>query len=212
LQRTVTRILIADDHPLMRKGVKEILEEQPDMVVKGQAANGRQVLELLRKEQWDVVIMDIGLPGRNGLEILRDIKHQHPKVPVVMLTVHTENEFALRAFKAGAAGYLTKETALEELVRAVRKVIAGGRYFSSSFSDKLACNFLDGGNPTGARATLSIREQQVMEMMIAAKSQVAIARELSVSPKTVSSYRSRILKKLGLTKTAELIQYVGKLL
>jgi len=117
----MVKILIADDHPLMRKGVKQILEEQADMLVKGQAANGREVLELLNKERWDVVIMDIGLPGRNGLEILRDIKRQRPKLPVVMLTVHTEDEFALRALKAGAAGYLTKDTALEELVRAVRK-------------------------------------------------------------------------------------------
>lgn len=203
---TSLRILITDDHATMRVGIKQILKEKFRGVAFGEAANVAEALRQLDEHHWDLLILDISMPGRDGLDALREIKQKHPSLPVLMFSVHPEEQFAVRAFKLGAAGYLPKERTPEELPLAVRKILGGGTYVTPSAAERLAGQF-------GARAnllpheSLSEREFQVLRLIAAGSSGKLIATELGLSQKTVSTYRTRLLEKMGLATTADLIQY-----
>ena len=203
------KILIADDHPIVRQGLKQILSEEPDIEVVGEAQNSQEVLELVRKQHWDIVVLDITMPGRGGLDVLKELKHERPKLPVLMLSVHPENQYAVRALKAHASGYLTKDSAPEELVKAIRKILRGGKYISLTLADKLAFD-LETETEKPLHDTLSDREYQVMMMIASGKTVSQIAEELSLSVKTIGTYRTRILEKMKLKTNAELTHYVFK--
>jgi len=200
------RILIVDDHAIVRRGLKDILAEEFVAVEFGEAGTAAQALDLVRQQQWDIVILDITLPGRGGLEVLRDVKQEYPELPVLILSMHAEDQFAGRALRAGAAGYMTKENASAELVRAVRKVLQGGKYVSSSLAELLAAGLATYAEKS-RHETLSDREYQVMCMIATGKLVTEIAKELSLSVKTISTYRARILEKMGLQNNAELTHY-----
>ncbi len=200
------RVLIADDHAVVRRGMLQILEEAPDMVSAGEAGTGREVLQAMRKHDCDVLVLDISMPNGSGLEVLKQLQTLKPDLRVLILSVYPEKQYALRALKAGAAGYLTKESAPEELIAAIRQVASGGRYITQSLAEKLASE-LGSEVKKEPHDTLSDREHQVMTMLAAGKSVTEIAVELSLSVKTVSTYRARVLKKLCLSSTAEIIRY-----
>ena len=200
------RVLITDDHPVIRRGLREILSERDDMEVGGEASNAAEALALVQKGKWDVVLMDITMPGRSGLDALRDIKELRPQLPVLLLSIHPEDQYALRALKAGASGYLTKESAPEELVNAILKVVAGGRYVSASFAERLA-EEVGGHGGRLPHETLSDREYEVLCHIGRGKSVSQIAQEMSLSVKTVSTYRTRLLEKLNLATTPEIMRY-----
>jgi len=203
------KILIADDHPIVRQGLKQILSEEPDMGTFGEAQNCQEVLELVRKQDWDIVVLDITMPGRGGLDVLKELKHEHPKLPVLMLSVHSEDQYAVRALKAHASGYLTKDSAPEELLNAIRKILRGGKYVSPSLAEKLAFD-LETETEKPLHETLSDREYQVMLMIASGKTVSQIAVELSLSVKTIDTYRTRILEKMKMKTNAELMHYVIK--
>lgn len=190
----------------MRHGLKQILAEEFKKAVFGEARNAHEALDLVWKENWDIAILDITMPGRSGLEVLREIKKSKPRLPVLVLSMHPENQFAVRVLKRGASGYMTKESASAELVGAVRKVLAGGRYVSNSLAEKLA-TYLANDNQKPAQELLSDREFQVLRLIASGKIVSEIARELSLSVKTISTYRTRILEKMGLRNNAELMHY-----
>jgi DNA-binding NarL/FixJ family response regulator len=200
------RVLIADDHPIVRQGLRQILSEIPDMVVAGEAVNGQETLDQVRAGGWDVLVLDITMPDRSGLDILKELKYQQPDLPVLVLSIHAEEQFAVRLLKAGASGYLTKENAPDELVKAIRKVVAGGKYISQSLAESLAFN-LDVGSDRPRHESLSDREFQVMQLMASGKTLTEIAEELSLSTKTVSTYRTRLLEKMNLKTNAEIVRY-----
>jgi len=200
------KILIADDHPIVRQGLKQIISEEPAMQVLGEAQNSQEVLELVRKKNWDVVVLDITMPGRSGLDVLKELKTHRPRLPILILSVHPEDQFALRVLRAGASGYLTKESAPDVLVTAIRKVVAGRRYISATLAEKLAGELV--GEPGPVHERLSDREFQIMCMIARGKSLKEIAGELFLSPKTVSTYRGRILEKMGMASNAELTRYL----
>jgi two-component system, NarL family, invasion response regulator UvrY len=200
------RVLITDDHPVIRRGLKEILSDRDDMEVGGEASNAAEAIALVQKGHWDVVLMDITMPGRSGLDALRDIKELKPRLPVLLLSIHPEDQYALRALKAGASGYLTKESAPEELVSAILKVVAGGRYVSNSLAERLA-EEVGGHGGRLPHETLSDREYEVLCHIGRGKSVSQIAHEMSLSVKTVSTYRTRLLEKLNLETTPEIIRY-----
>lgn len=200
------RILIADDHAVVRQGLKQILAEAFKRASFGEAADSQRTLERVWKEHWDIVILDLTMPGRSGLEVLKEIKQARPTLPVLMLSMHPEDQFAVRLLKAGAAGYMTKESAPEALVGAVRKAIAGGRYVSPALAEKMASLLVN--DVEGApHETLSDREFLILRMIAAGKSVGIIARELSLSVKTISTYRGRLLEKMGLSNNAQLVHY-----
>jgi two-component system invasion response regulator UvrY len=203
------KILIADDHAVVREGVKHILSESKDIVVADEANNGHEALEKVLKNDFDLILMDIAMPGRDGLEILKDIKAQKPKLPVLILSMFPEEQYALRALKSGASGYMTKESIPDELVRAVQKIAQGGKYISSSFSEKLF-SILDSDIEKPLHENLSDREYQVMRMIATGKTLKEIADDLSLSVKTISTYRSRILEKMDMKNNAELTHYAIK--
>lgn len=202
----MTRILLADDHAIVRKGLKETLEEELGHVSFGEAANGQQVLAQVGQQSWDLVVLDINMEGRSGLDVLEEIRKSHPRLPVVILSMYPEAEFAVRALKQGAAGYLNKQSAPEELVAAVRKVLAGGRYVSAALADRLAADLQ---RPTEKlpHELLSNREFQVMRMIATGKSLKEIADELSISAKTVGTYHTRLLEKMRMKSDIELTRY-----
>ena len=199
-------VLIADDHPIVRQGLRQILSEISDMKLAGEAVNGHEALAMVRAGGYDVLVLDITMPGRSGLDILKELKHEQPDLPVLVLSIHAEAQFAERVLKAGAAGYLTKENAPDELVKAIRKVVSGGKYISRSLAETLAHNL---GTPFDRlpHETLSDREFQVLRLMARGKTLAEIAEELSLSAKTVSTYRSRLLEKMNLRTNAEIIRY-----
>jgi len=200
------RILIADDHDVVRKGLIQILAKSFPGTDVDEAADGRQALALAEKGNYALVLLDISMPGRGGLEVLKEVKRHRPGVPVLILSMHPEEEYAVRAFRAGASGYLTKDSAAEELVQAVRMVLAGRRYLSASLTEMLARELESNG--VGPRHNaLSDRELQVMRMLASGKTVTEIADELSLSVKTISTYRSRILEKLQVRNNAELARY-----
>jgi two-component system invasion response regulator UvrY len=200
------RILLADDHAVVRRGLKQILAEAFKRAVFGEATNAPEALELVWHENWDIVILDLSMPGRSGLDILKEIKRARPKLPVLILSMHPEDQFAVRLLKAGASGYMTKESAPDELVGAVNKSIAGGRYVSSSLAEKLASLIVH--DPSSApHEGLSDREFLILRMIASGKPVGAIARELSLSVKTVSTYRTRLLEKMHMSNNSELVHY-----
>ncbi len=201
------KILIADDHPIVRKGLKEILSEHPDMKVLGEAQNSREVLNFVRKEHWDVVVLDITMPGRDGLDVLKELKKKRPRLPVLILSIHPEEQYGVRALKAGASGYLTKESAPDRLVSAIRKILERGKYVSPGLAEKLAFD-VEKDPQKLPHERLSDREYQVLGMIASGKTVGQIGGELSLSVKTISTYRSRILSKMGMKTNAELTHYV----
>jgi two-component system invasion response regulator UvrY len=202
----VIRILVVDDHAIVREGLKQILGDVNDMVVRDEAADGQEALTKIRNSEFDVVLLDISMPGRSGLEILKEIKTERPKLPVLILSMHAEEQYAVRALRAGAFGYLTKASATDELIGAIRKVSCGRKYVSSSLAEKLALE-LDIDTKKPPHATLSDREYQVMLMLASGKSVKEIADELCLSVKTISTYRARLMEKMNMKKNAELTLY-----
>ncbi|MHB8522054.1 MAG: response regulator [Limisphaerales bacterium] len=200
------RILIVDDHAVVRQGLKQILADNLQKVVFGEACNAHEALTLVWNERWDVVVLDVTLPGRSGLEVLREIKQSRPKLPVLVLSMHPEDQFAVRMLKAGAAGYMTKESAPQELMGAINKVLAGGRYVSAALGEKIA-SYLGTDVQTPPHERLSDREFQVLRMIASGKTVTEIAKELSLSVKTISTYRTRILEKMNMKTNAELTHY-----
>ena len=203
------KIIIADDHAVVRQGVKQILAAEADMRLVGEARNFEETLEVTRRLAWDVLILDYSMPGGNGLQVLKKIKHAHPRRPVLILSMHPEDVIAVSALRAGAAGYVSKESASEELTVAIRKAVSGKKYVSASLAEKLAGELGEG--PRGlAHESLSDREYRVMWLMASGNAITHIARELALSPNTVSTYRNRILKKLKLENNADLVRYAIK--
>src|SRR6185295_17983814 len=200
------RILITDDHAVVRQGLKLILADHFRKAVFGEAHNANDALNRVWKDKWDVVILDITMPGRNGLEVLREIKRSRPKLPVLVLSMHPEDQFAVRLLKTGAAGYLTKESADEELVGAIKKVVGGGRYISPSLAERMA-SYLTIDVQKAPHERLSDREFLILRMIASGKQVSQIAKELSISVSTVSTYRARILEKMDMKNNAELTHY-----
>ena len=186
--------------------MKQILGDTPEMLVAGEATNGQEVLDKVRTEPWDIVVLDISMPDRSGLDILKELQSERPKLPVLVLSMYSEDQFAVRVLKAGARGYLTKDSAPDELVKAIRKVVSGGTYVSAFLAEKLAFEIGTDSNKLPHEA-LSDREFQVLRLIAAGKSVKEIAAELYLSVKTVSTYRSRLLQKMNLGTNAELIHY-----
>jgi two-component system invasion response regulator UvrY len=203
------KILIADDHAIVRQGLKQIVTETRDMTVAGEADNGQELLNKIKEDDYDVVVLDITMPGRDGLDVLRQLRTERPRLPVLMLSIHPEEQYALRALRAGASGYLTKESAPDELVGAIRKVSSGGKYISASLAEKLAFE-LEAGHAQALHEALSDREYQVLCLIASGKTVMDIAQELSLSEKTVSTYRSRVLEKMNMKNNAELTYYAIK--
>jgi two-component system, NarL family, invasion response regulator UvrY len=199
------RVLIADDHAVLRKGLKQILADEFPRTEFGEAGSTQQTLDLLHKKKWDVLVLDINMPGRSGLEVLREARQSFPKLPVLVLSSTPEDQLGLRVLKAGADGYLNKQTALEELVQAVRKVLAGGKYISTKLADKLVAEV--GRSEKPPHEQLSDREFQVMQMIAAGQSLKEIAAELSLSAKTISTFRGRVIEKLNVQNNVELAHY-----
>ncbi|MGH7946529.1 MAG: response regulator [Opitutaceae bacterium] len=200
------KILITDDHAVVRQGLKQILLEEFTRAEFGEATNAQEAIDRVWKEHWDVVVLDITMPGRSGLEVLKEIKKSRPKLPVLVLSMHPEDQFAVRILKIGASGYMTKESAPNELVGAVRKVIAGGRYVSPSLAEKMA-SYLAIDVHTPPHERLSDREFLVLRLIASGKTPTAIAKELALSVKTISTYRMRILEKMNMANNAELTHY-----
>jgi two-component system, NarL family, invasion response regulator UvrY len=200
------RVLIADDHAIVREGLKQILSDVPDMTVVDEAFDGEEALRKARTDSWDVLVLDLAMPGRSGFEILEHLKSERPHKPVLVLSMHAEEMYAVRVLKAGASGYLTKESTPLELVKAIRKVLSGGRYVSAQLAETLAFR-LDDDTERPLHESLSQREFQVLCMMADGMTVSEIAAALSLSAKTVSTYRARILQKLHLNNSAEAIRY-----
>jgi DNA-binding NarL/FixJ family response regulator len=205
----MVRVLIADDHAIVRRGLKLILSEEFHSLVMGEARDGQELFEQIHKSEWDIVVLDITMPGRSGLDLLKELKQLKPALGVLVLSMHSEDQFALRAFKAGAAGYMTKENAPEELVKAIKKVLGGGKYVSPALAEKLVFS-LDTHTERPVHEALSDREYQVLCMIASGKTVKEIAEELILSVKTISTYRTRILEKLRMRTNAELTHYAVK--
>jgi two-component system invasion response regulator UvrY len=200
------RALVADDHAIVRRGLVDLFGGSGDIVVGGEATNARELLDLVDKSSWDVVVLDINLPDRSGLDLLGDMKRLRPDLPVLILTMYAEEQFAVRAMRAGAAGYVTKESAPEELIQAVRKVVNRGRYVSPELAERLA-HWIDGGSEKPPHETLSTREFQIFLMLASGRTVSQAADDICISVKTVSTYRARVLEKMNLKTNADLTLY-----
>ena len=202
-------ILIADDHPFIRQGLKKVLETSKDMLVLDEAANGNEVLAKLRGHHFDVIILDISMPGESGLEIIKTLRKEFPRLAVLVLSAYPEEQYALRALKSGASGYLTKEAATAELIGAIHKISSGGKYISASMAESLAFA-IESDSEKLPHEKLSNREYEVMLMIASAKSVREIAEELCLSEKTIGTYRSRILEKMQMKNSSEITYYAMK--
>lgn len=203
---TFLRVLIADDHAIVRRGLRAIIADEFTGAEFGETTDGPQVLHAVRQGQWDVVLLDISVPGRGGLEIIKAIRDMRPKLPVLAMSIHSEDQYAIRAIRAGAAGYLSKKTTPQELIRAIREVLAQGIYISDSIGRKLAAN-LKSPLAGPMHEALSDREYEVMLMLASGKRVSDAAEELTLSVKTISTYRGRILDKMGMKTNADLTRY-----
>jgi DNA-binding NarL/FixJ family response regulator len=207
--KALIKVFIADDHAIVREGLKQILADTRDIVVAGEAENGLDAIRLFRRSGCHVVLLDISLPDKSGIDVLKQIKKDKPELAVLMLSMHREDQYAIRSLKAGAAGYLTKQSAPKELVTAIRQVAGGLKYVSPALAQELA-NHLGEDHEAPAHETLSDREYQTLTMIASGKTVGAIAKELSLSVKTVSEYRARLLAKMKLKNSAELTHYAIK--
>ncbi len=200
------KFLVADDHAVVRRGLKQILADAFAKATIGEASTTADALQLALSQRWDLVLLDITMPGRSGLDVLKDLKQQRPQLPVLILSVHPEDQYAVRVLKAGADGYLTKESATDDLIKAIRRVLDGGKYISPPLAEKLAADLrMDSHGPL--HEMLSDREYQVLCMIGSGKMVKEIAGELSLSVKTISTYRARILEKMKMKTTADLVRY-----
>lgn len=203
----ILQVLIADDHAIVRKGLRQIAKEQASSIEIDEAENGQEVMEKIQKAKYDVLVLDISMPGRNGLDILQEVRHSHPSLPVLILSMHPEEQYAIRMLKSGASGYLTKDCAPDQLVPAIQKIARGGKYVSDTLAERLLFDLTDESRRR-PHELLSDREYSVLLMIGQGKTPTDIADQLVLSVKTVSTYRTRILEKLNLQNTAELIRYV----
>jgi len=203
------KLLIADDHPIVREGLKQILSASPDIVISGEASDGKEALNKIRKEKYDVVLLDISMPKKNGIEILDEIRKEKIKPRILILSIHSEEQYAIRALKAGAYGYLTKDSAPNELISAIKKISIGKKYVSPSLTEKLLDN-LEVSLDKPPHEALSSREYQIMLLLASGKRVTEIATELFLNVKTVSTYKTRILKKMKMKNTFEIIYYAIK--
>jgi len=203
------RIIIVDDHPIFREGLKKIISESHDIVISDEVSTGMELLDRVKKNSYDIIILDISLPDMSGLEILGNLQNEKKRPPVLIISMHPEEQYAVRALKTGASGYLTKGSIPDELLTAIRRVSAGRKYISSALAEKLAADLNNSGEEP-AHDKLSDREYQVMVMLASGKSTGEIAKQLSLSLPTISTYRSRILQKINLKNNAELIHYAIK--
>lgn len=206
IDHPVIRVLIVDDHAIVRRGLRALLSDEYRGATFGEASDARQAVAQLRQATWDLALLDITLPGKSGLDLLKELKAEWPKLPVLVLSGHAEDQFAVRALKAGAGGYMTKDSVQEELTRAVRKILTGGRYVSPALAERLALGLTKDLSRT-PHETLSDREYEVMYRIGCGKTVTEIAGELSLSPKTISTYRTRVLEKLAVKNSAEVVQY-----
>ena len=199
-------VLIADDHAIVRQGLKQILSETEDMLVTGEADDGAEALALARQQPWDVFLLDVSMPNRNGIDTLKQLKKEFPRLPVLILSMHPEEQYAVRALKAGASGYLTKQSAPEQLVNAIRQVASGKKYLSPAVAQQLA-DAISEDTEKSPHERITDREYQVLKLIAAGKTLTQIAESLNLGVATVSTYRARLLEKMGLRSTAELIRY-----
>ena len=200
------RVLIADDHAIVRQGLKQILSETSDLIIAGEAEDGSEAIHLARDKRWDVFLLDVSMPSRNGIDVLKQLRREFPRQPVLILSMHSEEQYAVRAIKAGAAGYLTKQSAPELLVTAIRQVASGKKFISPTLAEQLAAAISDDGDKL-PHERVTDREYQVLVRIASGKTLTRIAEELNLSVKTVSEYRKRLLDKMRLDTTAELIRY-----
>jgi DNA-binding NarL/FixJ family response regulator len=202
----MTRVVIADDHTIVREGLKQVLAAAGDLTVIAEAQNGNEVMQRVREHEFDVLLLDMSMPGKSGIELIKQVHNEKPKLRILVLSMHEEEQYAVRALKAGAAGYLTKESASEQLVAAIRKVAAGGAYITPAVAEQFALGGMaDASGPP--HASLSDREYQVFEMLVAGKSITDIAERLNLSVKTVSTHKARIMQKMNMTNSAGLVRY-----
>ncbi len=200
------KVLIADDHPIVRTGLKQIIADEPDIQIIGEASNGSEVLEFLMKNPCDLVLLDLAMPKRTGLDVINEIRQIQPHIAILVLSIYPEEQYAVRALRAGASGYLTKASAPNELIKAMRKVLSGGKYISISLAEILASE-IDQHTPQQPHERLSDREYQVMLMLAAGKTVTEVAQDLNLSVKTISTYRARILEKMNMKNNAQLTFY-----
>jgi two-component system, NarL family, invasion response regulator UvrY len=203
------KVCVVDDHAVVREGLKRIIAENSEMAVTSEASDGHEALEVIRNTPPDVLVLDITMPNWNGLEVLKAVHTELPRLPVLVLSMHSEDQYAVRVLRAGASGYLTKESAPAKLIQAIRKVMRGGKYVSASLAERLVFD-LDGKTGRPPHEMLSDREYQVLCMIGAGKTVTGIAAELGLSVKTISTYRVRILEKLNMNNNAELVRYAIK--
>ena len=201
------RILVSDDHAVLRTGVTKILTHGLDGAVCGEAGNAEEILKQVQNHEWDLVILDISMPGRSGIEVLREIRRLRPRLPVLVLSMHAEDQYGKRVLRTGASGFMNKDVAPEELIKAVHKVISGGRYVSPALAEKLAFDLTGANAGQAAHEALSEREFEVLRLIASGKAVSEIAEAIHLSVATVSTYRARILLKMNMTTTAELIRY-----
>jgi len=199
-------ILLVDDHAIVREGLRRIIDDTTGITISAEASTGQDALNLIWKEKYDLVILDISMPGKNGLQTLKEIKKHDAKLPVLMLSMHAEKQYAMRAIKAGASGYLTKESASEQLVSAIRKIFDGRKYISPGVAELLVTDIYHNEDKE-LHEYLSDREFEILKLIVRGDSAKIIAENLSISDKTVSTYRSRILKKMNMKNTADLVHY-----
>ena len=200
------RILLVDDHAVVRDGIKKMFDDRAGTVTFGEADSPHAALKLVEEEEWDIVVLDLSLGARSGLEVLKDVKKMRPRLPVLILSMHSQEQYARRAFKAGASGYLSKDCSRDELLRAIQRVIGGGKYVSVALAEKLVFD-LERGSDGAPHETLSDREFEVLRLIASGKTVTEIAEILSLSDKTISTYRARILEKMGMKTSAELTHY-----
>jgi DNA-binding NarL/FixJ family response regulator len=200
------RVVIADDHTIVREGLRELLSTAGDIAVVGEAVNGHEVVERVRMTDFDILLLDLSMPGKSGMELIRQVKTEKPKLRVLVLSMHEEHQYAVRAIKAGASGYLTKDSASTELVSALRKLAAGGAFISAEVAEQLARE-AHGASDAPPHTTLSDREYQVLRLLVSGQSLTEIAEKLNLSVKTISTHKARLMQKMKVGNQAELIRY-----
>lgn len=201
------KILIADDHAILRAGLKHLLSETEDIVVTGEAGNGTDALALVRSGTWDAIVLDMTMPGKSGIELIKQIKAENPRLPILVLSMHKEDLYAVRALKAGASGYLCKDNAEDQLEQAIRKIATGGRYITATIAENLAAEMLGNPDEAAPHTRLSDREYQVFRLIASGLGLTEIGNRLNLSVKTVSTHKAHLMQKMGLANSSELVQY-----